>query len=442
MVPSPTPGVRLRVAALVIVTLGVILTSCPAQAQSAPPTSAPPTTSPAAGPATSTPGVPPPPEAAQGRCDGLTFPASAVCKVATTAAPTFNPFDLAIRAMAGVVADMAVFFLNRAGSSITAQTTPDLSLPWFTNSYGSTLTVGLSLIGLFLLLGVMQCLFRGAGAEMARLALLYLPAAVVLMFLAPTFTNLLLALVDAYTAWVTQDAAQNIKAATERVTEVLTNLTTNTPPPYDQMPIGVGMFMAFLIVVGSVVVWLELLLRDAAVYAVSVLVPLGLASMVWPAVRAWCRRIIEVLVAVIVAKLVVVAVVDLAAAGLATTKPADAFATLGACTTLLLLAAFTPIAVLKLVPIAGAEFSAALHLRPGLTQAAATTGALQAVSSVRHAVMSNFRAGAVAAAGRAGAGPAAGSAGGLRGLGFGGGQPPPAPPPAPPRSVPPRRERE
>ena len=57
-------------------------------------------------------------------------------------------------------------------------------------------------------------------------------------------------------------------------------------------------------------------------------------------------------------------------------------------------------ALLKLIPLAGAEFSAALHLRPGLTQAAATTGALQATSMARYALMSNVRTAGAASAGR------------------------------------------
>lgn len=443
MAPSRPLSFRLSVLALVVLSLTTILAG-PARAQSAPSTSAPPTTTPGAGPPSSTtPGTPASPAAEQGRCDGLAFPVSAVCHLATTPLPTLNPFALAFRGLAGLVAEAAAFFLKRAGASITAQTTPDLSLPWFTNSYGSTFTVGLFLIVMFLLCGVIQCLFRGAGAELIHIATLYLPIGIVLMFLAPTCVAGLLALMDWATALVTQDAAQNIQAATGRVTEVLANLTTNTPPPYNQMPIFVGFVMALLVGLGSFVVWLELLLRDAAVYAVAVMVPLGLASLTWPAVRPWCRRVIDVLVAVIVAKFLIVVIVDLAAAGLATTKATDAVATLGACTTLLVLAAFTPVAVLKLIPIAAAEFSAALHLRPGLTQVAATTGALQVTSAVRQALMSNVRGlGAGAAARGAGAAAGGGSPGGLRALAGWGGQQPAPPAAAASRPIPPPRERE
>ena len=107
---------------------------------------------------------------------------------------------LAFRAAAGLVAEIALFFLNKMGRRHhRPEPLPDLSLPWFTNSYGSTFTVGLLLLAMFMLCGVVQCQLQGAMAEMGRIVLIYVPVGVVLMFLAPTFVSLLLALMDWFT---------------------------------------------------------------------------------------------------------------------------------------------------------------------------------------------------------------------------------------------------
>jgi hypothetical protein len=45
--------------------------------------------------------------------------------------------------------------------------------------------------------------------------------------------------------------------------------------------------------------------------------PLALAAMIWPAGWRWCRRLIEFLIAIIFAKVFIVAIINLAAAGLA-----------------------------------------------------------------------------------------------------------------------------
>src|SRR5205807_8144168 len=57
-------------------------------------------------------------------------------------------------------------------------------------------------------------------------------------------------------------------------------------------------FLAFLVglftVAGAIVLWLELLAREAAVYVVVLVLALAFAAMVWPALRVWAMRAVEV----------------------------------------------------------------------------------------------------------------------------------------------------
>ena len=62
--------------------------------------------------------------------------------------------------------------------------------------------------------------------------------------------------------------------------------------------------------------WLELLIRSAAVYVAVLFLPLAIATLVWPAVSHWCRRLVETLAALILSKFVIVAVLSLAAGAL------------------------------------------------------------------------------------------------------------------------------
>ncbi len=369
-----------------------------------------------------------------GPCEGMPFPLSGICQATASSLTRINPLTWVFKGLTAVAAETAAWLLKQVGANITATTTPELGLPWFTNRYGATLTIGLLLVAMFTFLAVMQCLLRGAGAEMVRIVVFYLPGAVVLMFLAPTFTMLLLRLWDDFTTLVAQGNGADVKAAVARVADLLGTLASASPPP-TSIPVGVGMFMSCLVALGAVVVWLELLLRDAAVYAVELFVPLGLAALVWPAVRSWCRRIIEVLVAVVVGKFFIVAIVNLAITGPVGQTTGDMMAVLGACVALLFLAAFAPVAVLKLIPVAGAELSGALHLRGSLSQAAATVGATEVTGAARQALMSNVRVGAAGAASRGGAASGAMlGAAAARDLAWPGqpAGPPPGPPPSPP----------
>jgi len=438
----------LAVALVVVVLAGAGAAHAQPSPPTSPSTSQPPVTTGPPGPSTPAPGTtdpgspapgsPAPPSTlgrAPGPCNGLPAPVSGVCQVIAAPLASVNPATLVFKGLTVVLAETAAWLLKQVGANITATTTPELGLPWFTNRYGATLTIGLLLVTMFTFLAVIQCLLRGAGAELGRIVLFHLPGAVVLMFLAPTFTNLLLHLMDEFTALVSQGNSADVKAAIARVGDVLGTLTTSSPPPTGSFPMGAGMFMAFLVALGAVVVWLELLLRDAAVYAVELFVPLGLAALVWPAVRHWCRRIIEVLVAVVTGKFFIVAIVGLAVTGPVGQSTGDMMRVLGACVALLILAAFTPVAVLKLIPIAGAELSGALHMRGGLSQAAATVGVTEATGTARAALMSNVRAAAASRNGEAGAMLGAAAA---RDLAWP--REAATPPPSPPSSSPPRRE--
>ncbi len=77
------------------------------------------------------------------------------------------------------------------------------------------------------------------------------------------------------------------------------------------------LLVALLVAVAAFVLWLELLIRAAAVYVAVLFLPLALATLVWPAVSHWCRRLVETLAALILSKFVIVAVLSLAAGAVA-----------------------------------------------------------------------------------------------------------------------------
>jgi hypothetical protein len=115
----------------------------------------------------------------------------------------------------------------------------------------------------------------------------------------------------------------------------------------------------------AVVLWIELVVREAAVYVIVLMLPLAFAAFVWPARRIWAIRAVELLVALILSKLVIVAILYLGAAALAQLGHGGGGALTAALagTVLLLLAALAPWAVLRLVPLSELASSAAGSLR-------------------------------------------------------------------------------
>jgi len=88
------------------------------------------------------------------------------------------------------------------------------------------------------------------------------------------------------------------------------------------VPTFVTLLGALLVVFGAFVLWVELLVRGCGHLRGGALPPLGLASLVWPAVAHWCRRLVDTLAALILSKFVIVAVLSLAASALASGTPA------------------------------------------------------------------------------------------------------------------------
>jgi hypothetical protein len=117
-----------------------------------------------------------------------------------------------------------------------------------------------------------------------------------------------------------------------------------------------------LIAVAAFVLWLELLIRAAAVYVAVLFLPLAMATLVWPAVSHWCRRLVETLSALILSKFVIVATLSLAAGAISSGSGLSSVLAGGA---LLVIATFVPFAILRLIP--AVEAGAVGHLE-GLRQ--------------------------------------------------------------------------
>jgi hypothetical protein len=97
------------------------------------------------------------------------------------------------------------------------------------------------------------------------------------------------------------------------------------------------------------------------------MMPLAFAALVWPSRRVWALRSVELLVALILSKLAIVAVLELGGAALDQLGHhglAGIMAGLSG-TALLLIAALSPWAVLRLVPMAELATGAVDSLRPG-----------------------------------------------------------------------------
>jgi len=354
----------------------------------------------------------PPANQTQERCDTIpnpvarnvcqlgTNPGRAVTNTVTGAAQNVvqTAGDSALRSFTAAVASAGKFFLERIGALVTTTTSPNVVSPaWFTSQYRVMLALAVVIALPILLVSVAQSIVRADGMQAIRSAFVYLPIAAILSAVGPAMAQILIDVSDWMSAALSNNASADAQKFMADAGSSLAALGAGTLNP--AAPVFGVLLGALIVVLGALSIWLELLLPSAAIYISVLFLPLALAAMIWPAGWKWCRRLIEFLIAIIFAKVFIVAIVNLAAAGLARGGLGDKFEGVLAGGALLLMAAFTPIALLKLIPLAEAAVVTAGHQRAALRQATAGATALTTSSSVVSSmIQTRFRSGAATAA--------------------------------------------
>jgi hypothetical protein len=332
-------------------------------------------------------------------------------------------FESVLSGISQWVASGAEWLLGQIGDVLVSTTTIDVGATWFRTHYGQMTALAGVVILPLVLLSTLQAVLRQNPGQLVRTFLVQLPLALLLGVVAIQIVILSLSATDAMSNAVAGGAGADVTSLFAGVTQGLVAAAA------DPTLAGfVLLLIALLVAVAAFVLWLELLIRAAAVYVAVLFLPLALATLVWPAVSHWCRRLVETLAALILSKFVIVATLSLAAGAVSSgTAGAGAhgsgFSAVLAGGALLVIATFVPFAILRLIP--AVEAGAVGHLE-GLRQRGTATVARPARSAASFALHEGLgalgdarlmaetaglggAAGAAAGAGRVGA--AAGGAG-------------------------------
>ena len=348
-------------------------------------------------------------------CDPLGGLASGAADAVTTA--VFDGFN-------AWVAKGATAVLGHVASTMDATTEVDLNAAWFAQHFGAMRGLAVVILLPLFLIGIIDAVIRRDAGRLLRAVGVHLPVAVIGGFLAVELTNTAIQVSDAMTGQITGDLAANGAQAIRGLVGAVEALSTPATP-------DVGGFLTFivllLVIASSFLIWIELLIRSSALYVVVLFLPLCLSGLVWPTTARWTRRLIETLVALVLSKFVIVAVISLAAGALSRANVTDKLDTLMAGAALLLLAAFAPFALLKLIPMLEAGVIGHLE-RMERRPVAAVTRATTMVAGHVVGAAEGFGAPAAAGADAATATPfrVGGELNHVRAPGEPGGGPPPA----------------
>lgn len=272
-------------------------------------------------------------------------------------------------AVLGVIAtsiqQAAAWLVGQAMGFITSTTSPQLDMGWFAAETSYMEEVLLLVVVPMLMAATIGPVLRQDGRRLFRIWGVGLPLALILGIGGSQFAGLALSATDELcSVFLGQGNSSLVTHYSNAMAAAL------------QYPVFVQVTLGVLTILGGMALWLELLVRDAAVYLTIFFMPLALAGFIWPATAGMARRAIEILASLILSKLVIVAALILGLGALANAGPVAALT--GAA--MLLLAAFAPFALLKLAPVVEAGAIAHLEgmsrrpLRAATQAASAATG--------------------------------------------------------------------
>jgi hypothetical protein len=301
------------------------------------------------------PSIPLVPNPAKGACkvakavpEVVTDPAKAATDVVT--APFQAASDAVMQGLTNWVADGAGWLVGQAGKLIDETTTPRIESPWFSRQYGAMAALAAIFALPLLFLSTIQAVTRRDMTILTRAAFVQLPGAFLLTAMAVTVVSLCLTLTDQMSAQVAASAGSDAHSFFSDVTKALTTLTAPTGNAA-AAPLFAVFLGGLIAAIGAFFVWVELLIRSAAIYVAVLFLPFTFVAMIWPTTARWCKRLLELLFAIVFSKFVIVAILALAAAGLGQSRSDEAFQGVLAGAALLVLAACSPFALLRLIPM-------------------------------------------------------------------------------------------
>lgn len=296
--------------------------------------------------------------------------------------------------IAGWIGAAAVWVLHKGAGLVGSTTEPNVHAPFFEHEYGRMLGLAALLALPLLLLALIEGTLRSNWEILTR-ALVAVPTAFVLTAMAVILVGIGVSLTDLMGQSVAAGAGDAAKKFFDHAAIVLGALLVAGGV--------VGHFLAghapavahaikgaplFLLAVGSLytllaagLVLLELFMREVGIFATLLFVPIVLAARIWPRLSHWGRDLTQGLVALILSKFVIVAILAFAAAAGASWNPAVLL--IGV--TLLTVAAISPVALFGLVRFADHSW----HQRTIGRGTLAQTQAVSAADQMRRTFMAH-----------------------------------------------------
>jgi type IV secretion system protein TrbL len=383
---------------------------------------------------------------------GIGNPVGDACDAVTD--PVVNPVEDAVGEAAGAVGgavfdqitswatDGAMWLLGEIVELTEKTTTPNLLSHGFVKQYRQMASIAVVLALAMLLLAAVEGLGRGDPGMLWRVFLVNAPVAALATSAAYVVIQLLVATSDGFSEVMTHTAGHDtreffktaidgLSAAGGSAAQTGGELEAGPVSPAKhaagavsgaagsvEVPLFVGFIAAMVAAFAAFLVWIELLMRSAAIYAVALFMPLAIAASIWPRWQSALKRTCELIVVLVFSKMVIVAIIGLAASLAAKGEGVESVLAAGA---LLLVACFSPLVLLKLAPFAEGAISSAFSRQSAGGTAIRTVEMGSNVAMLKRTAFANWGSGGPEGSASAGGGKGSGDGSATTGGRGGGG---------------------
>ena len=202
-------------------------------------------------------------------------------------------FEVIIGGLVAWVVDAVIWVVGGVFNFFIDSTDPNVQADWFitgTGPYATTVSIGATLLLLFVLAGIVQGTLSGDVGGMLRRMALELPVSVLGMVGLVTIIQVLIRLTDALSGEIIGNFQDDISDFTA-VILTLSHLSGGTSTAFVVFVLGLVAVLAGLVLVAVLVV------RSALIYIVVALAPIVFATRLWPATKGASRKLLDLLVA-------------------------------------------------------------------------------------------------------------------------------------------------
>jgi hypothetical protein len=257
-----------------------------------------------------------------------------------------------VKAFLDLEADVVKQLVEGVMSAIAATTsvTPEEGNGWFASVADNLAPVEMMVVAPLIFAATIGAIFRQDLGRLARIWGAGLPISLIGGFAVVKLAYIGMTVTDGLSSLVQAEVAPNM--GTDLVNAVTFGINNSLAGP-------LGGLISLVVLAGGLTIWLELALRAAAIELAVFFMPLAFAGLVWPVTAHWAKRLLQLLSALLLAKPVIVGALCLGDNALTSSRTGPSAMVTGAA--ILLMAAFAPMVLLKLIPLV--EVSAIAHLQ-------------------------------------------------------------------------------